>query len=865
MIEFENTVLDFQCAVFLLFEESFICRLRHIIFWIFAKPVVPNVGNLRDDRIQVLQCLFFVVEIMKAYAVNLRGDDSKQMLGTLTHICTKDSAVDTALFNAYEFVLIILLYFAFLLGFAFPISSTVAFGAHCEIQQKCNELQLTSLENLLHSYFKCMGCTSTHPPQENYTEPQQYYTTATSKNNVLSHAPSTKYRQLPRDGTITEQRDKYEEAKQMMAAYPSYREPQQQQQAQFGMMPQDSMRSAASRESSVALLCDKIELNLSLRNIPKLDLLSPSDPFIIVSMKDERTGAYLNVGKTEIVWDNPNADFSKDIRINYLFEEIQYVKLDIYDADEQQTTQLSKHDYIGCAEFIVGDLVTAPGQKLVMAIEDRAGKKLKKVKGMQPLVIVRAQEIDDNYDEVEFEFAASGLPKMDTFGKIDPFFQLYRYTDDGQWASVYKSEHIAANYNPRWKPFKIETRRLCHGDMNRPIMIKCWDWNRDARPDYACEIKTTLAQLIDVKQEKWQQWDYKKQRYKAKNCGELLIKRVNIVKRYSFVSYLKGGLELQLLVAIDFTGSNGDPRDRNSLHYMGPPQYESQYMKVIKSVGRVLAPYDADGAIGAYGFGANLDPMGKRISHCFNLTLRPNEEEVDGIDGLCEAYTRCLNNVQLYGPTYFSEILQNAAAKASGICSQKSQSYYILLIITDGVINDMQRSINAIVEATRLPLSIIIVGVGNANFDNMEILDADDVPLKHSQTGRIMQRDIVQFVPFNEFKEQHISAIARETLEEVPGQVTSFMGMHHFHPNPPRDEPSSNVDNLYANINLDGNDEEEAKTENNFYPDIVPTAPYGQNPYYATNGNNSNGQEGAGTVPGANPLVPVERRQRRMK
>ena len=150
--------------------------------------------------------------------------------------------------------------------------------------------------------------------------------------------------------------------------------------------------------------------------------------------------------------------------------------------------RLYRHDYIGCVEFIVGDLVTASGQKLVMAIEDKNGRTLKKKKGLQPLAIVRCHEIDDNYDEIEFKFSGRNLPKMDTFGKIDAFFQIYRQTNDGQWASVYKSDHITNNYNPNWKQFKIETRRLCHGDMNRPILIRCWDWNRDAKPDYACLV-----------------------------------------------------------------------------------------------------------------------------------------------------------------------------------------------------------------------------------------------------------------------------------------------------------------------------------------------------------------------------------------
>lgn len=49
----------------------------------------------------------------------------------------------------------------------------------------------------------------------------------------------------------------------------------------------------------------------------------------------------------------------------------------------------------------------------------------------------------------------------------------------------------------------------------------------------------------------------------------------------------------------------------------------------------------------------------------------------------------------------------------------------MLLILTDGEITDMDDTIKAIVDASFLPMSIIIVGIGSADFTNMEILDAD--------------------------------------------------------------------------------------------------------------------------------------------
>ena len=61
--------------------------------------------------------------------------------------------------------------------------------------------------------------------------------------------------------------------------------------------------------------------------------------------------------------------------------------------------------------------------------------------------------------------------------------------------------------------------------------------------------------------------------------------------------------------------------------------------------------------------------------------------------------------------------------------SQYNQHYIICLILTDGIINDIQQTIDQIVRGSDLPLSIIIVGIGSADFEQMEALDGDDAPL----------------------------------------------------------------------------------------------------------------------------------------
>jgi len=75
--------------------------------------------------------------------------------------------------------------------------------------------------------------------------------------------------------------------------------------------------------------------------------------------------------------------------------------------------------------------------------------------------------------------------------------------------------------------------------------------------------------------------------------------------------------------------------------------------------------------------------------------------------------------------------------------SAYNQGYQILLIITDGIINDMDKTIDEIVRGSSLPLSIVIVGVGEADFESMDVLDADETPLYSKKYRKYMSRDIV--------------------------------------------------------------------------------------------------------------------------
>jgi hypothetical protein len=70
--------------------------------------------------------------------------------------------------------------------------------------------------------------------------------------------------------------------------------------------------------------------------------------------------------------------------------------------------------------------------------------------------------------------------------------------------------------------------------------------------------------------------------------------------------------------------------------------------------------------------------------------------------------------------------------------------------MTDGQIDDFNDTVDRIVKASSLPLSIVIVGIGDKDFGLIKSLDSDSQLLKNSN-GEQCERDIVDFIKLDNF------------------------------------------------------------------------------------------------------------------
>ncbi|XP_077571595.1 copine Va isoform X2 [Stigmatopora nigra] len=548
--------------------------------------------------------------------------------------------------------------------------------------------------------------------------------------------------------------------------------------------------------SSGSIPATKVEITVSCRNLLDKDTFSKSDPLVVLYTQGVECKQWREFGRTEVIDNTLNPDFVRKYILDYFFEEKQNLRFNVFDIDSK-SPDLAKHDFLGQVHCTLGEIVGSPASRLEKSLSGIPGKKC-------GTIILSAEELGNCRDYASMQFCANKLDKKDFFGKSDPFMVFYRSNEDGTFTICHKTEVMKNTLNPVWQPFSIPVRALCNGDYDRTIKVELYDWDRDGSHDFIGEFTSSYKELcrgqspLNVYEVVNAKKKLKKKRYI--NSGTVSLMSFSVESEHTFLDYIKGGTQIHFTVAIDFTASNGNPSQSTSLHYMNPYQMNA-YAMALKAVGEIIQDYDSDKMFPALGFGAKLPPDG-RVSHEFPLNGNIENPYCNGMGGILDAYHESLKTVQLYGPTNFAPVVNHVARYAAAV--QDGSQYFVLLIITDGVISDMSQTKEAIVNAAKLPMSIIIVGVGQAEFDAMVELDGDDIRI--SSRGKLAERDIVQFVPFRDYMDRtgnHVLSMARlakDVLAEIPDQLISYMKRRAIKPNripppysPGRHSPSDAV------------------------------------------------------------------------
>lgn len=500
-------------------------------------------------------------------------------------------------------------------------------------------------------------------------------------------------------------------------------------------------------------------LSIRCESLRNRDVLSKSDPYVLVSTfprgtpRDGSGVAPLPIGRTEKRMDTLNPQFTTAVPVRYRFEELQLMSFQVWDSDD------IGNDFLGGVRRVeLSRIVAAGPQGYRVALEGHPGVNYGFI-----VVVATPQRFGGQF--LVLRAHASKLKKMDTFSKTDGFLKISRWNGT-RFVLVHQTEVVEDSLNPRWKDLEISLDLLCGGEDKRTrILVECFDEDRgiiSRSEEYMGEFETTVDELTAKKTASFELMPIK---LKKKNSYGTLHLEAEVRRRPNYVEFLRGGCSVDVRFAIDFTGSNGDPKRPDSLHHYVHGGGYNQYMTVMERIASIVLPLDSDGMVRLSGFGGLVENC---LSFFFPLAANGNFE-VRGIDGMFAAYLDAIQRVPLSGPTNLAETIKHSVPAP---CTASDLHYTVLVVLTDGEITDETETIREIVRACDRPLSIVVVGVGSSDFGFLERLDGDDVALQAD--GVQAKRDIVQFVPFRKHANNPVD-LTSEVLAEIPRQLEQYM------------------------------------------------------------------------------------------
>ena len=198
-------------------------------------------------------------------------------------------------------------------------------------------------------------------------------------------------------------------------------------------------------------------------------------------------------GKTEIINNNLNPDFTTFFTLDYSFEKQQKVKFTILDKD------VTNSEEIGSIETQVGSIMGAKNQTLTAEL--RLGSSSAK----RGEIIVRAEAVSKSNHSVTFQISATDLANRAAgcagmCAKTAPVhYEIQREvggTNSGHFVTSYQSPKVHGTNSPSWQAHKMRLSKFSNGDPNCRVKVALVIGNNKE----IGFIITTAKQLLETRQ-----------------------------------------------------------------------------------------------------------------------------------------------------------------------------------------------------------------------------------------------------------------------------------------------------------------------------------------------------------------------------
>eukprot|EP01091_Cochliopodium_minus_P002639 TRINITY_DN12488_c0_g1_i1.p1 TRINITY_DN12488_c0_g1~~TRINITY_DN12488_c0_g1_i1.p1 ORF type:complete len:727 (-),score=207.53 TRINITY_DN12488_c0_g1_i1:687-2846(-) len=254
--------------------------------------------------------------------------------------------------------------------------------------------------------------------------------------------------------------------------------------------------------------------------------------------------------------------FNKFVKMEYNFSEVQRLRFVLFEVDQNNKLKYLRKDWKNKPKF--GKVIASVSE--IVSQNGRIEKNLAKKNTTKNIGKMKIELVNQLFTHSKLCTKINGekLDAKDFLGKSDPFL-VFLSEHGNAWEPVYKTDYIYQDLNPQFEGVELSVHQLVHGDMQKPFKIQCFDWNVNRRYELIGEIKMSVEDALNkpffklINPEKISQNSYN-------DSGILKLNETHITNKFSTISYLKGGLKLNLILGIDFSNFNGTFTSKYSLH-----------------------------------------------------------------------------------------------------------------------------------------------------------------------------------------------------------------------------------------------------------------------------------------------------------
>ena len=414
------------------------------------------------------------------------------------------------------------------------------------------------------------------------------------------------------------------------------------------------------------------------------------------------------VGETETASNETAPCYRRSIRIDLIASGQQMLKVQVWDH-----------------EASTNELLGEATAELRAVVSSKSGVAAPVVKAGAPngQVLIVSRRVVQDKSMFNISVGCLNVKNTEMFGKVDPYLMLFRPYDshvtynshidipNSLWCLIYKTEWVKSELNPKFNPFSISSWNLSRGNPHVLIKVEIWDHSKIGRDKKIGTAFTTLAKILSGADKFVNSFDPKN-----KFMGTVCFAGFDTKQALNMSEYLSLGISLRCFFAVNCSTSM---EIFNKSYVEGVPK--TLIETAVESISDALLKKQKNPKIGFLGFSALKD--GCRItSFAFNQSER--NSSVCSTGEVLELYKKLYPTLEPTKPTRIEPVIERVRLMIKYQDRNKPKVYSLLVVLTDGDIQDQHGCIDKIVECSSEPLSIVFVGIGLSNFHKLEFLES---------------------------------------------------------------------------------------------------------------------------------------------